>query len=208
MQKAIAQQRTWRSKLLWLLAEMFVIFFGVYTAFLLDNHQAYRKDKEREQQFLIAMSEQLTQYAWTNERMLPMIDSLCTEFIDAYDKGDMPRPRWLRISSGSRTSVWEAAIQSGVLDVVDVDLLMKIQDYYSGRSTLMDNFITFRRLLEQSILPNANKGLSEFYDLKTKELKDKYIWYLESMVGIRDVANQVGQSTNSLLVELQEHLKR
>ena len=127
MQKAIAQQRTWRSKLLWLLAEMFVIFFGVYTAFLLDNHQAHRKEKEREQQFLITMSEQLTQYARTNERILPMIDSLCTEFIDAYDRGEMPRPQWLRISTGSRTSVWEAAVQSGVLDVVDVDLLMKIQ---------------------------------------------------------------------------------
>ena len=208
MQKAIAQQRTWRSKLLWLLAEMFVIFFGVYTAFLLDNHQAHRKEKERERQFLITMSEQLTQYARTNERILPMIDSLCTEFIDAYDRGEMPRPQWLRISTGSRTSVWEAAVQSGVLDVVDVDLLMKIQDYYSGRSTLSDIFLTFRRLLEQNFLPNANKGISEFYDMKTKELKDKYIWYLESMYAIRDVANQVGQSTDSLLVELQEHLKR
>jgi hypothetical protein len=188
-----------------LIAELVIIFIGVSAAFVLDNYQSERKENFRRQQIYAAFLEEFNTMSRVYTQVVPLIDSLTTTFISEYEQGKMPKLKRLHLAIGSQTDVWDAAIQSGALEILDVDLIFQLSSFYAFKGLVNDEFASFRRLTEQYILPNLDKGSEEFYDSRAKELKEQYRWYLDSMHVIRDYIGQVQKMTDDLLVTIEHH---
>lgn len=197
-----------RSKITWLLAELLTIFIGVYAAFLLDNYKTARKNELRKVQFLTAMREEFMHYSQINRENVPIIDSVFTDFVYHYEKGNMPLPKPIHIAAGTRTNIWETTLQTGAMEILDIHFIFEMTNYFSNRSILMDEWISLRRLSELYIIPNAQKDITEFYNTESGEFKEEYYWYYESIVRIQNLTHRLYGMTDSLLLEMNSQLEQ
>ncbi|MFB0515091.1 MAG: hypothetical protein ACETWG_00620, partial [Candidatus Neomarinimicrobiota bacterium] len=152
-----------------------------------------------------AFAEEFSVLSRAYRQGVPVLDSLITAFLSDYERGHMPKPMRLHLAIGSQSSVWDAAVQSGALEILDVDLIFQLSSYYSFKNLVNDEFISFRRLTEQYVLPNLDKRSEEFYHTETKEFKEKYRWYLDSMRILREYTHRVQEMTDSLLADIQRY---
>ncbi|MCK4226508.1 hypothetical protein KAX29_06425 [candidate division WOR-3 bacterium] len=195
-------RNNFRSNLVWLIAELLVVFIGVYGAFIFDNYRTNKQDEYRKQQIYTALKEEFTFSSEGMKQVVPLLGGIVTEFKSEYEEGKMPKPRRFHFVIGIRTDIWEAVLQSGALELIDVKLVFQLSNYYSFIRFAAEECKNFDRLIQQYIIPNADKNIEEFYNIKTKKFNRKYLWYLESLDNMNNYMNRIQKMTDSLLVEI------
>ena len=78
------------------------------------------------------------------------------------------------------TGIWEAMLQSGGIEVLEVEVIQKVQVFFKKLQDLLDLYSRFERLTEQMILPEMDQDVDFFYQAEGPELRDKYKWYVNS----------------------------
>src|SRR4029077_13900289 len=71
-------------------AELVLVFVGVYAAFWLNNYQQHRQDAERRDQILASLEELLREGIDSHQAAGPKEEEQSTEFRRALDAGAMP----------------------------------------------------------------------------------------------------------------------
>ena len=92
---------------------------------------------------------------------------------------------WVNVFSG----IWEALLQSGI-EVLDIELIQKIQIFFKKLQDFLDLFSRFESLNTTYILPEADQNSSFFYQADGIELRDKYKWYANQLF---DISTNLGQ---------------
>ena len=202
MEKLSKNRDNFRIKFIWLIAELLVIFIGVFAAFFLDNIRNKRQDEYRKQQIYIALKEEFTLTSKAMRQAIPLLDSIVANFMDEYEKGAMLKPKRFHFAIGVRTDIWEASLQSGALEIIDVKLIFRLSKYYSFIRFVSDENKNFDGLIHQYLIPNIDKNIGEFYNIKTKKFKGKYFWYCESLDNINNYMKGIQRMTDSLLVDI------
>ena len=109
-----------------LLAELIIVFLGVYCAFLLENYRIRRANIHRKEQIYSTLHKDLTTSLEDFDRMIIQLDSLVfSKFRDAYERGEMPPLRPLFLTGIASTRTWEAMLEVGGLITIHRALSMK-----------------------------------------------------------------------------------
>ncbi|MCK4420364.1 hypothetical protein KAW48_01105 [candidate division WOR-3 bacterium] len=207
MKKPSKEQNNYRGKSVWLIAELLVVFIGVYAAFIFDSYRTNKQNEYRKQQIYTALKEEFTFTSEGMKQAVPLLDSIVTKLKNEYEEGKMPKPSRFHFVIGVRTDIWEAVLKSGALELIDAKLVFQLSNYYSFIRFAAEECKNFDRLIQQYIILNIDKNIGEFYNIKTKKFKGKYSWYLESLDNMNNYMNRIQKMTDSLLVEIDNYVE-
>ncbi len=195
-------------KIYFLGLELFIVFAGVYAAFLLDDFKTQQRNKTKKIQIYESLFKQALQDSVGMCETFSMLDSLViTPYTTAHDKGLMPDLKPLYIGSASySTRTWEAILETGGMDVLELELIENMEVYYFQIHLLVDHMKKLESLCIRQLLPNLDKDKSEFYNTNTKKLNEKYKWYIQSLASIQTITKKILDENEKLLKTLRSHI--
>ena len=188
-----------RSNAIRLVAEMLVVFVGVYAAFELESARSDRADAKRANQILVAMEQDLAESQATLDAAVPALSVMIDSFLTEHEAGRMPEIGHLALSMSFRSRTWEAMLQSGGVNLLDVDFLLEMEDYWGAVQMLYNRTNEGRQMSVALIVPRLNEGNETFYDLETKQLKPSYRWYLTMLAEFRDQISSIHKMNGEIL---------
>jgi hypothetical protein len=199
----------------WLMAELVFVFLGMYGAFLLERMHDDDMDLLRKRQILQALVDEFEDY----EKELgtassSLDDAYGVPFFTAYGEGERPFPTPIPYGGmGSvNTGIWEAMLQSGGIEVLEVEVIQQVQVFFKKLQDLLDLYSRFERLTEQMILPEMDEDVTFFYQAESSELRDKYKWYVNSLftigMSLRSLSEQAATTKEVLLAEYEKVRKK
>ncbi len=204
-----------RTKLWWqrggrLLAELLVVFVGVYAAFALSTWQQDQRDEARHQQILETLRSHVALINDELDAVFPRVDSLYLRpLLDSIEVGAMPPLVALNLNAGDTgTGLWEALLQSGGLDVLDAQTIAMMQRYFAMLSSGVEAATELRTLINEQLYPSLGRAPSEFYDTATGALRPKYGWYPLRLQRVRSVTASIDVAGDQVLAHLDSLLGR
>lgn len=195
----------------WLMAELVFVFLGMYGAFLLERMHDDDMDLLRKRQILQALVDEFEDYETELGSASSSLDEAYgVPFFTAYGAGEKPFPTPIPYGGmGSvNTGIWEAMLQSGGIEVLEVEVIQKVQVFFKKLQDLLDLYSRFERLTEQMILPEMDQEVNYFYQTEGSELRDKYKWYVNSLftigMSLRSLSEQAAATKVVLLAEYEK----
>lgn len=206
--KLTRSAKTFFTRFGWLIAELVFVFLGLYGAFLLERMHDEEMDQMRKRQILQALVDEFTEY----EKELGGASTSLDEgygmpFFAAYGSGERPFPTPIPYGGmGSvNTGIWEAMLQSGGIEVLEVEVIQKVQVFFKKLQDLLDLYSRFERLTETMILPEMDQETAFFYEPEGPELRDKFKWYVNSLftigMSLRELSEQATDTRDILATE-------
>ena len=194
----------------WLIAELVFVFMGLYGAFLLERMHDEDMDLLRKRQILQALVDEFQNYETELGSASESLDiAYGSPFFNAYSAGERPFPKPIPYGGmGSvNTGIWEAMLQSGGIEVLEVGDIQKVQSFFKKLQDLLDLYARFERLSESMILPEMDQEVGYFYESQGSELRDKYKWYINSLftisMSLQGLSAQAGETKEVLLAEFE-----
>jgi len=195
----------------WLIAELLFIFLGMYGAFLLERMHDEELDLLRKRQILHALIDEFKNYEEELSSASHSLDEgYGVPFFTAYSNGEKPFPRPIPFGGMGKvnTGIWEAMLQSGGIEVLEVEMIQKVQVFFKKLQDLLDLYSRFERLTENMILPEMDRSVAFFYQEKGSDLRDKYKWYVNSLftvgMSLRELSVQASQTKGLLEQEFSQ----
>lgn len=194
----------------WLIAELVFVFMGLYGAFLLERMHDEDMDLLRKRQILQALVDEFQNYENELGSASDSLDNAYgSPFFNAYSSGERPFPRPIPYGGmGSvNTGIWEAMLQSGGIEVLEVGDIQKVQSFFKKLQDLLDLYSRFERLSESMILPEMDQEVGFFYETNGSELRDKYKWYVNSLftisMSLQGLTAQAAETKEVLMAEFE-----
>jgi len=190
------------------LVELLVVFMGVSSAFLLDKYRETKRNKKLKQQIEVSMLKDLSESAEVLRQALPFLKKDVDDFTKAYEQSKTPELHPGFSATGFDSGFWEVILQAGGLELLDVEFIYKVENLLTLGRGLTERVQRYQQLSNQVLIPNADKEISEFYDLETKKLKRKYQWYYEEITAFADLFERILSSMEDLLKILQARVRK
>lgn len=146
---------------------MFVVFVGVSAAFAVEDYRDARGDQERRQAVYRAIDRELKQLAETHG---PLLQRKMTEQLAAWDRaiesGGRPLPPTFRIPGAERppTGVWDAAVATGSIELVEPELLFELARFYNRANSVGDLAQRYLASAQAEVWPYLDDGPPAFWE--------------------------------------------
>ena len=190
-------------------AELVLIFVGVYAAFWLSNYQQHRQDAERRDRILASIEQTLREGIESSKiNRTEQQEPAMAEFRRALDAGEMPPLRpFVFITDYSRSDL-ATMLQSGGVRLLDVQTLRALRNDESVIRWGLARMARYQKLSDELIVPNLDQDISFFYDPATKKLRKRFEIYPEALEATVKLANELEQTHAELLKQIQAERRR
>lgn len=174
-----------------LVLELIVVFAGVTLAFALEN---WREQRNRQQSAHLVQAALLDEIALPAAIMGPAINAeirdTIAEWQARYQRGERPIPVHYKTPRASRapSGVWDAAVASGLVNLIDPRLLFCLSEYYNRLDSLGDSYDRYTAFNETEILPYLNDP-DRFYNAEGR-LKRPFAAHIERLQAWHDEHEQ------------------
>lgn len=204
--------KTFFTRFGWLIAELVFVFLGLYGAFLLERANDDKNDLMRKRQILEALIDEFVEYESDLIGSRDKLDEgFAVSFFGAYASGEKPFPNPSPFGDGGlsrmNTGIWEAMLQSGGIEVLEVELIQEVQQFFKNHEKVILTFSSFDRRVELMIIPNQDENSSFFYEQEGIVLRNKYKWYVNQLftigMSLRELVELAGATKNLLQGELE-----
>ena len=144
--------------------ELFVVFIGVSGAFALEGYRADRERAELRRALYGALDNELSNMTEKG----PTFNREATGQLDAWDRavarGVHPLPPTFRIPiERPPTGVWDAAVQSNAIDLIEPSLFFEVASFYNRVDSLATQFQRYSVAAEQDVWPRLRDGPRAFW---------------------------------------------
>src|SRR5215471_8794128 len=190
------------------IAELILVFVGVYAAFWLNNYQEHRQDTERRDQILASFEQQLRVGIESGRINRVKQEREATEFHRALNAGEMPPVRPFVFTTDYSPTDWATMLQSGGIQLLDVQTLMAVRNDESVIRWGLSRMAWYQKLSDELIVPNLDQDISFFYDLATKKLRKRFEIYPEALDARVRFANELERTNTELLKRIQAERQR
>ena len=189
-------------------AELVLVFVGVYAAFWLNNYQQHQQDAERRGQILAALEQQLREGIESGKINRANQERRAAEFQRALDAGEMPPLQPFVFITDYSPSDWATMLQSGGVQLLDVQTLMAVRNDESVIRSGLSGMARYQKLSDELIVPNLNQDISFFYDPTTRKLRKQFEIYPEALLANVKFANDLERTHTELLKRIQAERQR
>jgi hypothetical protein len=189
-------------------AELILVFVGVYAAFALNNYQQHREDAARRDQILASFEQQLRVGIDSGKINRAKQEREASEFRRALDAGEMPPLQPFVFTTDYSPSDWATMLQSGGVQLLDVQTLMAVRNDESVIRWGLSRMAWYQKLSDELIVPNLDQDISFFYDLATKKLRKRFEIYPDALDARVTFANQLERTHIELLKRIQAERQR
>jgi len=186
-----------------LVLELFVVFIGVTSAFLVDQYRERKEREERTDQIAAAIVQELDGLAEALESEYPEFERAAADFEDQVRAGARPPLRMAYLNGAFRADMWDAAISMGGVELLNPTLALRLSFYYTQVEQLGSEVERWNRLSEELLLPYASAGPDRFYD-DAGALRPEYTWYTRGIRRISQIMAGLVDDGRRLANELEE----
>ena len=189
-------------------AELILVFVGVYAAFWLNNYQEHRQDAERRDQILASFEHQLREGIESGKINRAKQERKAAEFRRALDAGEMPPLQAFVFITDYSPIDWATMLQSGGVQLLDVQTLMAVRNDESVIRWGLSRMAWYQKLSDELIVPNLDQDISFFYDPTTKKLRKRFEIYPDALDANVQFANELERTHTELLKRIQAERQR
>jgi hypothetical protein len=204
----INQKRSLLSRIGRWIAEMVLVFVGVYAAFWLNNYQQHREDAGRRDQILAALEQQLREGIESGKINRAKEEQEAAQFRRALDAGGMPPLQPFVFTTDYSPIDWATMLQSGGIQLLDVQTVMAVRNDESVIRWGLSRMTRYTKLSDELIVPNLDQDISFFYDPATKQLRKRFEIYPDALDARVKFATELERTHTELLKRLQAERQR
>jgi hypothetical protein len=185
-------------------AELFLVFIGVYAAFWLNGYQQRQQDAERRDQILAFIEQTLSEGIESSKaNRAKEQEPEAAEFRRALDAGEMPPLRPFVFITDYSPSDLATMMQSGGVQLLDVQTLRALRRDESVIRWGLQRMARYQKLSDELIVPNLGQDSSFFYEPATKKLRKQFEIYPEALDARVDFAHELERTHTELLKQIQ-----
>jgi len=190
-------------------AELVLVFVGVYAAFWLNSYQQHRQDAERRDQILAFIEQTLRQGIETSKiNRTKEQEPEAAEFRRALNAGGMPPLRPFVFITDYSPSDLATMLQSGGVQLLDVQTLRALRNDESVIRWGLPRMARYQKLSDEVIVQNLDKDISFYYVPPTKKLRKQFEIYPEALEDTVKLANDLERTHTELLKQIQSERQR
>jgi hypothetical protein len=190
-------------------AELFLVFIGVYAAFWLNGYQQRQQDAERRDQILAFIEQTLSEGIESSKaNRAKEQEPEAAEFRRALDAGEMPPLRPFVFITDYSPSDLATMMQSGGVQLLDVQTLRALRRDESVIRWGLQRMARYQKLSDELNVPNLGQDSSFFYDPATKKLRKQFEIYLQALEARVDFAQELERTHTELLKQIQVERQR
>ena len=156
------EKTSWISKISRWLAELVLVFVGVYAAFWLNNYQQHQEQLKRRDQILAYLQQRLEDGVASAKTDGAKEEKLVAEFQHALDAGEMPPLRPFSFSTDYNPADIATLLQSGGIELLDIKTLSVLRQLESAVRGDLSAMSHFEKLSDELIVPNLDQDISFF----------------------------------------------
>ena len=190
------------------MAELVLVFVGVYAAFWLNNYQQHRQDADRRDQILASLEQQLQEGIKSRKTNRAKQEQEAAEFRRALDAGEMPPLHPFVFTTDYSPIDWATILQSGGVQLLDVQTIMAVRNDESVIRWGLSRMAWYQKLSDELIVPNLDQDISFFYDPVTKKLRKRFEIYPDALDARVKFANELERTHTKLLERIQAERQR
>ncbi len=194
--------------------ELLIVFFGVWGALWAENRREESQDRERAIRIAEAMVTNLDTMAigW-GEPFIAEQQTQLTRWKESYESGDRPIPFYFRLPGGEQgpTEIWDAAISSGLLDVLDPVLVSDLGNFFREFGGVTIRLSRYQERTEELIYPGLKEGVDWYYKVGSTRLKPEFEGFIlqtEELLREWENRNNEAGPMRERLVTVIEELRR
>ena len=181
-------------------AELVLVFVGVYAAFWLSNYQQHHQDAERRDRILAYIEQTLSEGIESSKvNRAKEQEPEETEFQRALNAGEMPPIRPFTFITDYSPSDLATMLQSGGVQLFDVQTLKALRNDESVIRWGLQRMARYQKLSDELIVPNLDHDISFFYDPATKKLRKQFEIYPKALEERVSFAHQLERTHMELL---------
>ena len=207
MGETTSRMTFWRRLGGWV-AELVIVFIGVYAAFWLNNFQQHQQDAERRDRILASIERTLREGIEGAKLNRAQQEREAEEFQRALDGGEMPSLKPFVFITDYSAGDFATWLQSGGTQLIDLDTLNALRNDESVIRWGLARMARFQKLSDELIVPNLDQDVSFFYDPATKRLRRRFEIYPEALQARVKLANELEQTHAELLNRIQAERQR
>jgi hypothetical protein len=190
-------------------AELVLVFVGVYAAFWLNSYQQRQQDAERRDQILAFIEQTLSEGIESSKiNRAREQEPEAAEFRRALDAGEMPPLHPFVFITDYSPSDFATMLQSGGVQLLDVQTLIALRSDESVIRWGLQRMARYQKLSDDLIVPNLGQDISFFYDPATKKLRKQFEIYPEALKERVDFAHELERTHTELLKQIQAERQR
>lgn len=186
--------------------ELFIVFIGVSAAFAVENYRDARQQDTRREAIYRALDRELTQMA---ETLGPVIQREMVEQLAAWDRalarGERPLPPAYRMPHAERppTGVWDAAVATGSIELVDPELFYELARFYNRADSAGNRYQRYAATAQVDVWPRLNEGAGAFWE-PDGELRPEIKAHVQRLRDFQQSQGQLGQEARQIRAKLRQ----
>lgn len=185
------------------IAELALVFVGVYAAFWLNNYQQHQQDAERHDRILASIEQTLREGIESNKINRTEQEREAAEFRRALDAGEMPPLDPFVFTTDYSPGDFATMLQAGGIQLLDLETLTALRNDESVIRWGLSRMARYQKLSDELIVPNLDQDISFFYDPATKKLRKRFEIYPEALEARVKFANELERTHTELLKRIQ-----
>ena len=189
-------------------AELVLVFVGVYAAFWLNNFQQHQQDTERHDRILASIERTLRDGIESNKINRTEQEQEAAEFRRALDAGEMPPLHPFVFTTDYSPGDFATMLQAGGIQLLDLETLTALRNDESVIRWGLSRMARYQKLSDELIVPNLDQEISFFYDPATKKLRKRFEIYPEALDARLKFANDLERTHTELLKQIQVERQR
>jgi len=190
------------------IAELVLVFVGVYAAFWLNNYQQRQQDAERRDRILASIERLLQEGIDSGKINRAKQERRAAEFQRALDAGEMPPLQPFLFITDYSPGDFATMLQSGGNQLLDLDTLTALRNDESVIRWGLSGMARYQKLSDELIVPNLNQDTSFFYDPVTKKLRKQFQIYPDALQANVKFASDLERTHTKLLKQIQTERQR
>ena len=189
-------------------AELLLVFIGVYAAFWLNNYQQRQGDAERRDRILASIERTLRDGIESNKTNRAEQEREAAAFRRALDAGDMPPVHPFVFTTDYNAGDFATTLQAGGIQLLDLETLTALRNDESVIRWGLSRMARYQKLSDDLIVPNLDQDISFFYDPATKKLRKRFEIYPDALDARLKFANDLERTHMELLKQIQAERHR
>lgn len=189
-------------------AELILVFVGVYAAFWLNNFQQHQQQGKRHDQILASLEQLMKEGIENTKQDALKQDRQVAEFRRALAAGEMPPVRPFSFTSDYSASDTSSLLQAGGYDVLEVKTLTALRNLESVIRWGLNRMEHYQKLSDELIRPHLDEDISFFYDPATKQLRKRFSGYPEMLEDTAKFFHDMERTKRDLLAQIQAERER
>jgi hypothetical protein len=190
------------------IAELILVFVGVYAAFWLNSLQQHHQEAKRRDQILASLERLLEDGIANTKEQTAKQDREMAAFQHALQAGEMPPIRRFTFTTDYNPGDIATLLQSGGIELLEVRTLTALRELESVIRWGLSRMAHYQKLSDELIAPNLDQEKTFFYEPSGRELRKRFDIYPEALQEELKFFRELDQKQAQLLRQIQTERQR